>query len=558
MQYSILDNDMNKVLELDNFISIIWTEKAKEAGTFELKMNPDSNLLSMIKLGYYLMSSAFYNIKYDNGIKIKDEANLMIIETMTITNDPEEGDTLIITGSSLLSILKRRVLWKQMNYIKYWKEVEDDQSKIVEYRTLSSRVYREDDYKYVSPVTALDVIYDLLYQNIVNPEDVIYNQDNAWVNGNWVDFQTLIKGSDRKISNFRFEHIETYSEYSIDVNDNPQNYDLYELFGSNMYFRTKDTTVDPNKKYYTRSFPSKYKIPYLKDEKTLDTDSLYDIITNIGSDYKLSMEIVYDFINDEFVFRFLGVEQHSYGKSSNPVVFSAAFDNIRSSNYIKSDSEYANVSLIFGSGDEYNRTCAVLYDGVEVVNKYVEVNIDEYVNPSPKNNGWYEKDTSTTYVLSNDEITVSGKTYYLKMVDDNICFDNIPKGIERRENVIDESSVNFNDLSGISDQSGVYPYRNYIREKALTEWNKKYKHLEMFEGEIDLTDNTYVYGIDYKIGDICDVSNKYDIESMVQVSEVSISESASGGIENSTVFEKYEEDDDIDYIEYKSNVKDGD
>lgn len=100
LEFYILNKSFANVALVDNFESIIWTERYKEAGDFELLVPASSDTLVYAVHGYYL-----WNKKSDR---------LMVIEQTEITTDVENGPHLKITGRSLESILDRRIIWHQI------------------------------------------------------------------------------------------------------------------------------------------------------------------------------------------------------------------------------------------------------------------------------------------------------------------------------------------------------------------------------------------------------------------------------------------------------------
>ncbi len=99
MEIYVLNTNFESVAVVDEFESLIWTDRYDEAGDFELFMSMDKRLLSYLKQDYYLWSA--------------ESEHMMIIEQINITSDLEEGNKLIVTGRSLESILNRRIVWGQ-------------------------------------------------------------------------------------------------------------------------------------------------------------------------------------------------------------------------------------------------------------------------------------------------------------------------------------------------------------------------------------------------------------------------------------------------------------
>ena len=97
MEINVLNEDFESVCVIDEFESLIWTERYASCGDFEIYTLPSQELLSEVKQGYYL--------------SIEDSDRLMIVENIKTETDVENGTHLIISGRSLESILDRRIIW---------------------------------------------------------------------------------------------------------------------------------------------------------------------------------------------------------------------------------------------------------------------------------------------------------------------------------------------------------------------------------------------------------------------------------------------------------------
>ena len=92
----VLDENLDYVGIVENYISLIWTERWSEAGEFELEVPLTYDTFSLLQRNRYLVAKQF--------------EDTMIIETVEIKDDTTEGKYLSLTGRSLLSILDRRVI----------------------------------------------------------------------------------------------------------------------------------------------------------------------------------------------------------------------------------------------------------------------------------------------------------------------------------------------------------------------------------------------------------------------------------------------------------------
>lgn len=96
MELLILNQKYETVSVVDIFESFIWTERYNRYGDFEIYAPA-----SLLKIAD--------GIKPDNYIYFKKSSRYMIIETVEIIADVENGDHISITGKSLEYILHRRV-----------------------------------------------------------------------------------------------------------------------------------------------------------------------------------------------------------------------------------------------------------------------------------------------------------------------------------------------------------------------------------------------------------------------------------------------------------------
>lgn len=102
MELLILDTSFKSVALVDTFESLIWTDRYSEAGDFEIYTHADKNLFKIYQQDYYLFN--------------KDSEHMMIIESVEIETDTEDGNKLKIEGRSLESMLDRRIIWTQTTF----------------------------------------------------------------------------------------------------------------------------------------------------------------------------------------------------------------------------------------------------------------------------------------------------------------------------------------------------------------------------------------------------------------------------------------------------------
>lgn len=100
MNIYVLDKQLNIVTIIDSYSSIIWTNRYYECGDFELYLAATQSLIYNLREDYML-------------IREGHEENAMIIETIQITTNVEDGNYLIVSGRCLKSIFYRRIIWEQ-------------------------------------------------------------------------------------------------------------------------------------------------------------------------------------------------------------------------------------------------------------------------------------------------------------------------------------------------------------------------------------------------------------------------------------------------------------
>lgn len=101
MDLYIINRNFETVGIIDNAASVIWTEKYIGAGDFEIYIPASEKAVNVLCDDYYIVRP--------------DTDRVMIIKNTKIRTDTENGNYLIVTGPSLESILKRRIVWQQTN-----------------------------------------------------------------------------------------------------------------------------------------------------------------------------------------------------------------------------------------------------------------------------------------------------------------------------------------------------------------------------------------------------------------------------------------------------------
>lgn len=97
MDIWVLDENLEVIDIVETFNSFIWTDRYNEYGDFELRISIDDRSVKALRIDRYLQN--------------RDSDHLMIIDTLEIESDAEDGTYLVVTGKSLESILGRRIVW---------------------------------------------------------------------------------------------------------------------------------------------------------------------------------------------------------------------------------------------------------------------------------------------------------------------------------------------------------------------------------------------------------------------------------------------------------------
>ena len=98
MEITLLDDNFKELYVLDVFKSLIWTDRYWKCGDFEIVVAPTTDILAKVLDTTYLA--------------LEESPHHMILEDSNIHSDVEDGNTLLLTGRSLESILDRRIAWK--------------------------------------------------------------------------------------------------------------------------------------------------------------------------------------------------------------------------------------------------------------------------------------------------------------------------------------------------------------------------------------------------------------------------------------------------------------
>lgn len=104
MDVYVLNRDYEVIYCIDNYISLIWTQRYAKRGDFELMVKASPEMVARLQKGFYLVRDEDVVGAFDS---------VMIIQNITIQTDVENGDNLIVSGYDLKDIIHRRVIKSQ-------------------------------------------------------------------------------------------------------------------------------------------------------------------------------------------------------------------------------------------------------------------------------------------------------------------------------------------------------------------------------------------------------------------------------------------------------------
>lgn len=97
MNLIILNKEREAVHILDSYESLIWTDRYSECGDFEIYASANEESLSIAQRDYYVVNP--------------ESEHVMIVESIYIKTDVENGNRITFQGNSLEKILERRIIW---------------------------------------------------------------------------------------------------------------------------------------------------------------------------------------------------------------------------------------------------------------------------------------------------------------------------------------------------------------------------------------------------------------------------------------------------------------
>lgn len=240
------------------------------------------------------------------------------------------------------------------------------------------------------------------------------------------------------------------------------------------------------------------RITSLTCELNLLGETLLEVIEDQCQLHDLGFKITYNETDKKLDFMLYYGEDRSYQQTKNPfVVFSPGFDNLLSSNYLKTSKELKTAAVVGGDANyEY---------GQEIVD----------IDGKPNLTG-----------IDRREMYVDGSS--VELPNPTVNEDSIRTRLEalgKSEAYIQEA---INKAKEEAAAQLAPEYRQQLMAYGLIELSKTYV-TEAFEGEVE-ANLQYKYGVDYYIGDVVQILDEYGREASSRITEVVRSHDLSGEI----------------------------
>lgn len=234
----------------------------------------------------------------------------------------------------------------------------------------------------------------------------------------------------------------------------------------------------------------------LKDPVAYQGENLYETISSLCSVYEVGFKILPSG-EGGFEFSLYAGTDRSYSQDDLPwIVFSHKYENLLSSNYCKNVAGYKNVALVLGEEDAETK-----------IKDSIEVKLDD----EDKSEG-----------LARIELTVesSARIDESEYPNEN-DFDEDGDG-----SLNEQEQVKYDEAYKTAVEASKEAYNSEMKSDGRAELAEA-KITEVFDGELE-TRNQFIYGRDFFMGDIVQIVNKYGREARCRVTELALTEDASG------------------------------
>lgn len=251
----------------------------------------------------------------------------------------------------------------------------------------------------------------------------------------------------------------------------------------------------PNIRFVRNSDP---RVTALTCDLNLLGEYVLDVVEAQCQVNDLGFKMTYNEENQSFDFMLYYGEDRSYKQDKNPwVVFSPGFDNLLSSNYLKTSKELRTAAVVAGDAN-YER-------GQEVID----------VDGKPELKG-----------IDRREMYVDGSS--VELPNPTVNEESIRERLEKRGKDENEIQAAIDAAMAEALAQTTAEYRKQLEQLGKEELSKTYI-TEAFEGEVE-GKRQYKYGEDFFIGDVVQILDEYGREASSRITEVVRSHDLSGEI----------------------------
>lgn len=347
---------------IETYESMIWNPQLYARGAFQLVIPATDDNVNIVKDGRMLVREC--DIVQSSGTTYK---NAMIIRRVAITYDADKGYMMVVSGKSVKDILSQRIIWDQYT---------------CKNKSLPS------------------AINDMLQRNIIDPL--------AWVTSHLSDLQDIQDDLQEQMDQAQSDYLDAKADYNQAVADygadSPEAatakavmdaiYERIQGIAAQMGENTKKIT------YYewSQACQENRQIPYIYSGVTnppaspptitaeLRGENLGDWVEAVCMENRLGWDMV---LTDNLItFTFVvGTDRHT------TVIFSPEFDNLKSSEYVKSTEGYMNAGIVLGEGEGFSQQCGEVGTAAgyaryeDIINTDIsretesgEINVNDYID----------------------------------------------------------------------------------------------------------------------------------------------------------------------------------
>lgn len=526
----IFDRDFNLFGIVDSYVSIIWRPSYNDVGDFEIYLGATEKATELLKENRYAVRATDISVDGSGNVTYK---KVMIIKNVHIVTDVENGDFLTVTGKELKYLLHQRIVWQQTNLTGTAEDAirrlvtenaiePTDTNRVLPGLVLGDKAknnllpgdYTQLEYiegtgsQYidtgvVADVPGYSVVIDFKYTGSTSSMDT----GQQWLCGCSLDYEAGIW----KASLFTGGCFSYSQNTDIKARTTAKSVNVPSASsGSSLFLFARN--VAGNESEYRPSLFRIYaaKISY-KGEPVREFIPCKNPAGEVG---------LYDGVTGVF-YGSIGTKSFVAGSVIDGSQLMDTIEKQVTGAYV--DETITEICTAYNYGwDIYaynNQFIFVVYQGV---NKSYGQTARPYVVFSDEFDNLY----NTEYQLNTEQYAntalVGGEGEGLDRFYTTVGGEN--RGLDRFETLVDSRNSSRN--SGNENEISDYEYTKMLQEEGA-ETLAGLSYTEGFTGEV-LSDVAFKYGVDFFLGDLVTVKNKYGIEKNVRVISAIESEDESG------------------------------